>query len=280
MQVGAVNVPLYPTISSEEYQYILNDADVSHLFIATKDIYDKLIAIKSNLPKLKEIYTFEEIEGAKHWKQFLALGDNTDQSVVEEAKAEVQNGDLATVIYTSGTTGSPKGVMLSHNNILSNVEASVPEVPFDNTCKVLSFLPLNHVFERNLIYQYLRQGASVYFSEIDTIGANLLELKPHFFTCVPRLLEKVFDKIVVGGNAKSGIAKTLFNWALELALKYDLHGNNSMGYKIQYGIAKKLVYSKIAEKLGGNVIGIVSGSAPLQPRLIRFFTALGIEIME
>jgi len=280
MQVGAVNVPLYPTISSEEYEYILNDADVSHLFISTKDIYDKLIAIKSNLPKLKEIYTFEEIEGAKHWKQFLALGDNTDQSVVEEAKAEVQNGDLATVIYTSGTTGSPKGVMLSHNNILSNVEASVPEVPFDNTCKVLSFLPLNHVFERNLIYQYLRQGASVYFSEIDTIGANLLELKPHFFTCVPRLLEKVFDKIVVGGNAKSGIAKTLFNWALELALKYDLHGNNSMGYKIQYGIAKKLVYSKIAEKLGGNVIGIVSGSAPLQPRLIRFFTALGIEIME
>lgn len=280
MQVGAVNVPLYPTISSEEYEYILNDADVSLVFVSNKEIYNKVNAIRSSLNSVKEIYTFEKVEGAKHWEEFIALGKDIDQAQVEEAKSKVDNKDLATIIYTSGTTGNPKGVMLSHNNILSNVEASIPEVPFDHTMRVISFLPLNHVFERNLIYQYIREGASIYFSEIDSIGANLQALKPHFFTCVPRLLEKVFDKIVAGGNAKSGIAKTLFKWALNLGLKYDIHGKNSFGYKLQYGIAKKLVFSKIAAKLGGNVVGIVSGSAPLQPRLIRFFTALGVEIME
>lgn len=280
MQIGAVNVPLYSTISSEDYEYILKNADVSHLFVSNKEIYDKVAAIQKNLPKLELIYTFEQVEGAKHWKEFLSLGDSIDQSEVDSAAKNVSESDLATIIYTSGTTGNPKGVMLSHSNILTNVEAAVPEVPFDNTCKVLSFLPLNHIFERNLIYQYLSQGASVYFSEIDDIGTNLLELRPHFFTCVPRLLEKVFDKIVAGGNAKPGVAKKLFKWALGLALRYDIHGNSSLGYKIQYSIAKKIVYSKIAAKLGGNVIGIVSGSAPLQPRLIRFFTALGIEVME
>ena len=280
MQLGAVNVPLYPTISSEEYEYILNDAELTYLFVSSEEIFQKVNAVKDKIPSLKEIYTFDKVSGAKHWKEFVALGEGVEDSLIQEAKAKVDKMDMATIIYTSGTTGNPKGVMLSHNNISSNIDITTKEICFDDKSKILSFLPLNHIFERNLIYHYLKVGSSVYFSEIDTIGAYLQEIKPHFFSCVPRLLEKVFEKIVAGGNAKSGIARVLFNWALNIGLQYDIHGNNSVGYKFQYGIAKKLVFSKIASKLGGNVVGIVSGSAPLQPRLIRFFTALGVEIME
>jgi long-chain acyl-CoA synthetase len=282
LQIGAQNAPIYPTISSEDYEYILNHSEAIYCFVSDIEVLQKLNSIKENT-KLKNVYTFDEIEGENHWTDILKLGeDSSNQNEVESRKDNVKPNDLATLIYTSGTTGKPKGVMLSHNNLVSNVLDSEKRVPFRyGKSKALSFLPVCHVFERMILYLYVYCGVEVYFAEsIDKMSDNLNEIKPNVMTAVPRLYEKVFDKIVAKGTNLKGIKKVLFFWALNLGLKFEPYGKNGWWYELQLKVAKKLIFKKWQEGLGGNLELMVSGSAALQTRLTRVFAAAGLPIME
>lgn len=283
LQIGAQNVPIYPTISEEDYEYILNHSGAIYCIISDQEVYDKIIQIRHNVPALKEIYSFNQIEGCKNWTEILQLGeDDSNQQEVETRKESVVTTDLATIIYTSGTTGRPKGVMLSHENIVSNVLSSSFRVPFENgNTRSLSFLPICHIFERMIIYLYQYCGVSIYFAEsIEKMSDNLKEVKPNVMTAVPRLLEKVYDKIYAKGSELTGIKKKLFFWAIDLGLKYEPYKANGWWYEFQLKIARKLIFSKWQEGLGGELNLMVSGSAALQPRLTRVFAAAGIPIME
>lgn len=282
MQIGAVNIPMYPTISKEDYEYIFNHAEVNYCFLSDAELFAKADAVKQNVPTLKEIYSFDTVEGCKNWSDIFDLGkDESNQPEVEALKDSVKPSDLATIIYTSGTTGTPKGVMLSHNNIVSNVLASFPRLPLEDGMTVLSFLPVCHIFERMLHYLYQYASISIYFAEaMDKIGDNLKEIKPSLMSVVPRLLEKVYDGIINKGTALTGIKKMLFFWAVDLGLKYEPYGQNGWLYEKKLALANKLIFSKWREALGGNLTTMVSGSAPLQPRLARVFTAAKMEIME
>ena len=282
LQIGAQNTPIYPTISAEDYEYIINHSESTFCFVSDGEILAKVNAIKANT-KLKEVYTFDDVEGAKNWKEILDLGkDDSNQPEVESKMAAVKPHDMATLIYTSGTTGKPKGVMLSHNNLVSNVMDSLKRVPFENgKSKALSFLPVCHVFERMILYLYQYCGVEIYFAEsIEKMSENLVEIKPNVMTAVPRLYEKVYDKIVAKGSELTGIKKKLFFWAIELGLKYEPYGANGWWYEAQLKLARKLIFSKWKEGLGGNLDMMVSGSAALQPRLMRTFAAAGMPIME
>jgi long-chain acyl-CoA synthetase len=283
LQTGAQNVPIYPTIAEEDYEYILNHSGSIYCFVSDDEVLQKVNAIKANVPTLKEVYSFNEINGCKHWSDLLVLGeDDSNQSEVEAKKDSIQTDDLATIIYTSGTTGRPKGVMLSHKNIVSNVLDSSPRIPFDpGKSTALSFLPICHIFERMILYIYQYYGVSVYFGEsIDKISDNLKEVRPTVITAVPRLLEKVYDKIYAKGGELTGIKKKLFFWAIDLGLRYEPYGANGAWYEFQLKIARKLIFSKWKEGLGGNLDLMVSGSAALQPRLTRVFAAAEIPVME
>ncbi|KIQ24907.1 AMP-dependent synthetase [Flavobacterium sp. MEB061] len=283
LQTGAQNVPIYPTIAEEDYEYILNHSGSIYCFVSDTEVLNKVNAIKANVPTLKEVYTFDEIAGAKHWSELLTLGaDESNQAEVEGIKDSIKTDDLATIIYTSGTTGKPKGVMLSHKNIVSNVLDSAPRIPFDaGKSTALSFLPICHIFERMILYIYQYYGVSVYFGEsIDKISDNLKEVQPTVITAVPRLLEKVYDKIYAKGGELTGIKKKLFFWAIDLGLKYEPYGANGFWYEFQLKIARKLIFSKWKEGLGGKLDLMVSGSAALQPRLTRVFAAAEIPVME
>ena len=282
LQTGAQNVPIYPTIAKEDYEYILNHSEATYCFVSDAGILEKLNAIKSQT-KLKAIYTFDDIANEKSWKEILELGkDTSNHDDVVQRKAAVKAEDLATLIYTSGTTGRPKGVMLTHNNIVSNVLDSEKRVPFDyGNSKSLSFLPVCHVFERMILYLYQYCGVEIYFAEsIEKMSDNLKEVKPHVMTAVPRLYEKVFDKIVAKGSELSGIKKGLFFWAVNLGLKFEPYGANGWWYETQLKLARKLIFSKWKEGLGGQLDLMVSGSAALQPRLTRVFAAAEMPIME
>ena len=282
LQIGAQNVPIYPTISEEDYEYILNHSGASYCFVSDNEILEKLNAIKQNVPTLKEVYAFGDIRNTKNWEEILTLGeDKSNQDEVEARKKAVTTEDLATIIYTSGTTGRPKGVMLSHKNIVSDVLASEERVPLDPRDVALSFLPICHIFERMVVYLYQHCGIKIYFAEsIDKMSDNLKEVKPHVMTVVPRLLEKVYDKIYAKGADLTGIKKKLFFWAIELGHKFEPYGANGAWYEFQLSIARKLIFSKWQEGLGGNLKVMVSGSAALQPRLSRVFGAAGIPVME
>ncbi len=283
LQTGAQTVPIYPTISEEDYEYILNHSESSYCFVSDEDVLRKVNAIKSNVPTLKEVYSFNTIEGCKHWTELLELGkDEANQKDVEERKNGVLPSDLATIIYTSGTTGRPKGVMLSHNNIVSNVINSAPRIPFEKgKSRALSFLPVCHIFERVILYLYQYYGVSIYFGEsIDKISDNIKEVKPNVMSAVPRLLEKVFDSIIAKGTQLTGIKKKLFFWAIDLGLRFEPYGANGWWYELQLKMARKLIFSKWKEGLGGNLDLMVSGSAALQTRLTRVFAAAGIPVME
>jgi long-chain acyl-CoA synthetase len=283
LQTGAQTVPIYPTISEDDYQYILNHSESIYCFVSDIEVLRKVNAIKSNVPTLKEVYSFNKIEGCKHWSELLELGkDESNQNEVEDRKNNVSSEDLATIIYTSGTTGRPKGVMLSHHNIVSNVINSAPRIPFEQgKSRALSFLPICHIFERVILYLYQYYGVSVYFGEsIDKISDNIKEVKPNVMSAVPRLLEKVYDSIIAKGTLLTGIKKKLFFWAIELGLRYEPYGANGWWYEFQLKIARKLIFSKWKEGLGGNLDLMVSGSAALQTRLARIFAAAEIPVME
>ena len=282
-QIGAINVPLYPTISSKDYLYILNHSECKFCFVSDKEVYDKVFAIKDEVSSLKNIISFDKIDNCSNWSELIDSGqENINLDLVENQKSKVKPHDLATIIYTSGTTGVPKGVMLSHNNIVSNVLSTSKRFPFETGKEsALSFLPICHVFERVVLYSYLYNGLRVYFAEsLETISDNLKEIKPEMMTAVPRLLEKVYDKIYSKGEELDGIKQKLFYWAVNIALKYEPYGKNGFFYSFKLAIAQKLILSKWKEALGGNLKLIASGSAPLQPRLARVFTAAGMTIVE
>lgn len=279
-QVGAIVVPLYPNISENEYRYIMNDAQIRICVLANEELYGKISNIRVDVPSLEHVFSFENVENCTSWTAIAIEGTEQNETEVHARMAVVKNEDLATIIYTSGTTGNPKGVMLSHQNILSNVEACKGTIPADQNSKVLSFLPVCHIYERMLHYLYMYIGCSIHFAEsMETIGDNIREVKPDVFTAVPRLIEKVFDKIMAKGDDLSGIKRVLFFWAVRVGEEYDVIGK-SFWYKIKLAIARKLIFSKWKEALGGNVRAIASGSAALQPRLARIFIAAGIPILE
>ena len=283
LQTGAQNVPIYPTISEDDYEYILNHSGAIYCFVSDEEVLRKVNLIKDRVPSLKEVYSFNTIEGTKNWTELLVLGkDQSNQDVVEDRKNNVKPEDLATIIYTSGTTGKPKGVMLSHHNIVSDVLSSASRIPFEaGSSKALSFLPICHIFERMILYLYQYYGVSIYFGEsIDKVSDNIKEVKPTVITAVPRLLEKVYDKIYAKGSELTGIKKKLFFWAIDLGLIYEPYGKNGLWYEFQLKIARKLIFSKWKEGLGGNLDLMVSGSAALQPRLARVFAAAEIPVME
>lgn len=283
LQLGAINVPLYPTIAAEDYKYILNHSECQYCFVSDQEVYNKLKSIQKDVETLKEVYCFDTLKGCKHWSELLTAGAALDnQAAVEEAKKAVKPEDLATIIYTSGTTGVPKGVMLSHNNVTTNVIASSNRLPLEaGKATALSFLPLCHIFERVILYFYIYHSITIYFAEsLETISDNLKEVQPDMMTTVPRLLEKVYDKIYARGNDLSGIKQKLFYWAVNLGLQYQPYGQNGFWYEFKLKIARKLIFSKWKEALGGNLSLIASGSAPLQPRLAQVFTAAGMTIVE
>ena len=282
LQIGAQNVPIYPTISKEDYEYVLNHSEAIYCFASDISIVEKLNKIKGNT-SLKEIYTFDDIADEKSWKDLLALGEDTsNQDEVEARKDAVKSEDLATLIYTSGTTGRPKGVMLSHSNIVSNVLTSEESVPLaKGNDKALSFLPVCHIFERMILYLYQYCGVEIYFAEgIEKLVENAQEVKPQVMTAVPRLYEKIYDKIVLKGQELTGLKKKLFFWAVDLGLRYEPYGANGWWYEKQLGLARKLIFSKWQAALGGELTLMVSGASALQQRLTRVYAAAGMPIME
>jgi long-chain acyl-CoA synthetase len=283
LQTGAQTIPIYPTISEDDYEYVLNHSGAIYCFVSDVEVLEKVNLIRHKVPNLKEVYSFNHIEGCKNWNELLILGlDTSNQDDVESRKNNVKPEELATIIYTSGTTGRPKGVMLSHKNIVSNVLDSASRIPFEPAkTRALSFLPICHIFERMILYLYQYYGVSIYFGEaIDKISDNLKEVKPTVITAVPRLLEKVYDKIYAKGTELTGVKKKLFFWAIDLGLRYEPYGANGLWYEMQLKIARKLIFSKWKEGLGGNLELMVSGSAALQTRLSRIFAAAEIPVME
>lgn len=280
-KIGGVSVPMYPTITEDDYNFIFKDADVKIVFVSNEELYHKVKRSLHDVQGVKEIYTFDQVPGAKHWSELTAMGKSLDLKLVQDLMNNVKPEDLLTLIYTSGTTGSPKGVMLTHHNLVSNFTDSAPIVPVDYHAKALSFLPLCHIFERMVTYLYFRVGVSIYYAEsMETIADNLKEVKPEIFTTVPRLLEKVYDKIVAKGSELEGIKKSLFFWALNLGLVYDPRIDKGWWYNFQLRLANKIIFKKWREALGGNVVAIVSGGAALQPRLARVFWSAQLMVME
>jgi long-chain acyl-CoA synthetase len=279
-KTGAILVPLYPNISEGDYRFILNDCSAKICLVSNQELADKISNIRAEVPTLEHLFSFDKLSSVPHWSYIEEQKTHSEEDQVRERMRNVKNEDLVTIIYTSGTTGNPKGVMLSHQNLLSNVAACIEPIPADNQSRVLTFLPICHVYERMLHYLYMYLGCSIYFAEsMDTIGENIKEVKPDVFSAVPRLIEKVFDKILAKGDELTGIKRGLFFWALDLAERYD-NVQSTTGYKIKLAIARKLIFSKWQEALGGNVKAIASGSAALQPRLARIFLAANIPILE
>lgn len=279
-KTGAILVPLYPNISENDYRFILNDCAAKICIVSNQELADKISNIRKDVPSLEHLFSFDKLDSIPHWSHIEEQRMHTDIELVHDRMKDVKNEDLVTIIYTSGTTGNPKGVMLSHQNLLSNVEGCIEPIPADNHSRVLTFLPICHVYERMLHYLYMYLGCSVYFAEsMDTIGDNIKEVKPDVFSAVPRLIEKVFDKIMAKGDELKGIKRGLFYWALNLAENYD-NVHATPFFKFKLGIARKLIFSKWQEALGGNVKAIASGSAALQPRLARIFLAADIPILE
>ncbi len=283
-QIGAVSVPIYPTISSDEYAYILSHAEPKLVFISDKNLYEKIKPLADQITSISGIYTFDRIEGVKHFSEVITIGKEnslSQENLLIKIKAEIKPSEMATIIYTSGTTGFPKGVMLTHLNLVSNFTESSVIHPLGAEAKVLSFLPLSHIYERTLTYHFQYKGVSIYYAEnMGRLMENLNEIKPDIIAVVPRLLERIFDKIISKGKELKGLKKMIFFWAVNLGLRYELNGANGWFYELQLSIANKLVFSKWRAVLGGRVGIISSAGAPLQERLARIFWAARVRILE
>ncbi len=282
-QIGAILIPIYPTTNPLELEFILNDTATKYVFVSSKDLYDKVKDVTAKVPSVINIYSFDKLEGVPHWSEVTQLATENSIAKVAELKTQIPDSHLATIIYTSGTTGVPKGVMLRHSNIYSNVLYSKKSFPFEDApdTKVLSFLPLNHIFEKMCTYIYLFSGISIYYAEsLETIGENLKEIQPNGFTTVPRLLEKVFEKIMLAGSHLTGFKKTMFFWAVDLAEKYDNIKSGGIWYNLQLALANKLIFQRWREALGGNISFIVTGGAACQVKLLRIFNAAKIPVYE
>jgi long-chain acyl-CoA synthetase len=281
-QIGAVLVPIYPTISMAEMEYVLNDAEVKLIIVSDKALYKKVLALQDKIPTLKAVFTFNEIDGAQNTSMLMVPYSDAELQDIQGIKASITPEDLVTIIYTSGTTGSPKGVMLSHKNIASNVNNCVPLFTMcDEDGRALSFLPLNHIFERMVMSIYVSKGISVYFAQgVETVGENLREIKPQLFTTVPRLLEKVYEKIEEKGASLTGAKSKIFKWAMNIAENFDTHRNMGWWYNTQRKLADKLVFTKWRDAVGGDIKAIITGSAACQLRLQKIFTCANIVIME
>lgn len=279
---GAILIPLYPNSNVKEVEQILIEAEVKCIFVSDVELFNKVNSIQQNVPTLKAIYSFNKVDGCKHWESLLSSITNADKEKLNTIGAQIKAEDVTTIIYTSGTTGRPKGVMLTHRNIVSNVMGSsdvLNEIPLEHK-RALSFLPLNHIFEKMCTYIYLFNGFSIHYAEnMDTIGPNMKEVKPDIFTAVPRLLEKVFEKIMIEGNKLTGIKKKIFLWSIKIAEQFE-HTGRSTFYNIKLAIADKLVYSKWRAAIGGNIKAIVVGSSACPVRLERIFTAAGMVVLE
>ncbi len=282
LQVGAIHVPIYPTISESDYKYILGHAEVKYVFVSGMELLRKIKHILPEIPSIQDVFTYKDHHELKHLNELIELGkNNPDKEKLEKVKAAVKNEDVATIIYTSGTTGNPKGVMLTHNNIISNFKIVAYIPPFGEEAKAISYLPLCHIYERMLNYVYHYLGISIYYAEnLGTISENMKEVKPTMLSTVPRLLEKIYDKLFAAGHKLKGVKRWIYFWALHLALRYELKEANGWFYEVKRKIYDKLVYVKWREALGGNVQIIVSGGAALQPRLARLFWAAGIHVLE
>ncbi|GAB3545265.1 AMP-dependent synthetase/ligase [Spirosoma fluminis] len=281
-QIGAVSVPIYPTINPTELQFILNDASIKMVFAGEAELHQKVQSISQSVPSLRTIFTFEHVATANHWRSLL-VEDTGQQERLQPLRESVAPADLATILYTSGTTGTPKGVMLSHGNILSNMFSSslvINEIGVRGH-RAISFLPLNHAFERMATYCYIYCGVSIYYAEsMDVIAQNLREVKPTVFTTVPRLLEKVYEGILAKGAELTGIKKRLFDWSIRLGEQYTINAPTTVGYRLQLAMANRLVFTKWREALGGQVKAIITGAAACQVRLLRLFGAAQIVVME
>ena len=290
MQIGVVNVPIYPTISAREYSYIFNDAQVKYAFIYCLDhtdgrkhpsVYERVQEIKQEAPSLKEVFVIDPLPGMTSLADLLQPVEEHEKRMIFDLMEKVKDTDLATIIYTSGTTGNPKGVMLSHRNLVSNVEAVSQVIPISEGERALSFLPLCHSFERTVSNTYIANGISIYYAEsVDTLGENLREIHPQFFSTVPRLLEKVYERIMAAGMQLTGVKRKLFFWAVDICSQFKLHDAQGPLYQLKLGIARKLIFSKWREALGGDIKAIVTGAAAIQPRLATLFTAAGIDVLE
>jgi long-chain acyl-CoA synthetase len=281
LQIGAIDIPIYPTMTSEDYAYIMNHSESTYCFVSDEDVYAKVMAIKDRVPTLKEIYTFEKVNGAKNWLEVVELGKSGDHQRVKDISNAVKSEDLATIIYTSGTTGLPKGVMLSHRNIASNAVDSEDRLPdLEKGASVsLSFLPCCHIYERMLHYLYISNGVSIYLSGLDNVKDDLAYVQPELFSAVPRLLEKFYDGVIAKGLSNTGLKKKIFQWSVGVALEWDV--DKGGWYKVKLAIARKLVFSKVKAALGlTHIKAVPSGSAALQSRLARFFCGAGIIIKE
>lgn len=284
LQIGAIDVPIYPTMSERDYEYIFNHAELTYCFVSNEELFEKVQNIRDKVPSLQGVYTFEHVKGADRWVKVMEKGKEGNQDEVEKIKDSIKEDDLATLIYTSGTTGTPKGVMLTHKNIASNATCSVKRLPLmeEGEGRTLSFLPVCHIYERMLHYLYMYNCSTIYFAEsLETIKEDLNRSQPHIFTAVPRLLEKFYDGIVAKGSENKGVKKALFMWAVNLALKWEPDRQNGGWYEFKLGIARKLIFSKVKAALGlTNIKAVASGSAALQPRLARFFNGAGIPVYE
>ncbi len=284
LQLGVIHIPVYPTISDGDFTYLLNHAEPKMIVVSDKQLYNKVKPISDNIEAIEHFYSFNELEGVNNWKEIYNLGVQNEEKFkheLQKIKDNIKPDDLATLIYTSGTTGNPKGVMLSHKNILSNVESICSVFNFNKDDRTLSFLPVSHIFERTIDYYFQYKGVSIYYAEsLGTISDNLKEIKPSVFIAVPRVIELVYDKIIGKGKDLKGIKKRIFFWAVNLGLKFDINQSKGLFYRLQLMVASKLIFSQWREAVGNNIKIIVTGGAAIQPRLLKVFTAAGIPLVE